>query len=109
MLPKRDFSDVTLIYEDSVCFDGRPCVLEFGSFMVVLLKPLFGLPWLKLSQQGLTPVQNWEINFEGHSRLRPVRFRTCDWNTSTFALSVEPGGLRASGGGLEGRTGWGRE
>ena len=38
------FLIVTLVSEDSVRFEGRPCVLEFGSFSVVLLKPLFGLP-----------------------------------------------------------------
>ena len=35
VLPNRDFSDVTLVSEDSVRFEGRPCVLEFGSFLVI--------------------------------------------------------------------------
>ena len=48
-----DFSYVPLVSEDSVCFEGRPCVLEFGSFSVVLLKPLFGLPWCRTAPAAL--------------------------------------------------------
>ena len=32
----RDFSDVTLVSEDSVRFEGRPCVLEFRSYLLVV-------------------------------------------------------------------------
>ena len=32
----RDFSDVTLVTEDSVRFEGRPCVLEFGSYSLAV-------------------------------------------------------------------------
>ena len=45
VLPNRDFSDVTLVSEGLVHFEGCPCVLEFGSFSVILLKSGFGLPW----------------------------------------------------------------
>ena len=81
VLLNRDFSDVTLVSEDSVCFEGRPCVLEFGSFSVVLLKPLFGLPWSGLvwSGQVRSGMVTWASS---KSRVTLVSTQRCNWQTT---------------------------
>ena len=69
VLPNRDFSYVTLVSEESDRFEGPPCVLEFGSFLVILLKPLFGLPWWWPSRDAPPPPPNlaliWTSSIRG--------------------------------------------